>query len=136
MFRRMTPVQTLLKVPTRDYKPGYVQQFNVDLQRELPWGFFVDAAYAGSRGVHLSNPNNVSINNIPDSFYAQAAQQEAADQPVTITQQIPNPFVGITTVSGAKSDAKPDDCCGAAGPSVPRVQRAVLSRGRLLRQQL
>jgi Carboxypeptidase regulatory-like domain len=93
--------------PYRDYKPGYVQQFNVDLQRELPWGFFVDAAYAGSRGVHLANSNNVSINNIPDSFYAQAAQQEAAGQPVTITQKIPNPFVGITTVSGLNPTTSP-----------------------------
>jgi len=98
--------------PYQNYKPGYVQQFNVDLQRELPWGFFVDAAYAGSRGVHLSNPNNVSINNIPDSFYAQAAQQEAAKQPVTIIQQIPNPFVGITTVSGLNPTQNPTIAAG------------------------
>ena len=88
------------EAPYRAYSPGYVQQFNVDVQRELPWGFFVDAAYAGSRGVHLSNSNNVSINNIPDSFYAQAEQQSLAGQPVTITSKIPNPFTGITTVSG------------------------------------
>ena len=98
--------------PYRDYKPGYVQQFNVDLQRELPLGFFVDAAYAGSRGVHLANPNNVSINNIPDSFYAQAAAQEAAGQPVTITQKIPNPFVGITTVSGLNPTQNPTILAG------------------------
>jgi len=98
--------------PYRDYKPGYVQQFNVDLQRELPLGFFVDAAFAGSRGVHLANPNNVSINNIPDSFYAQAAAQEAAGQPVTITQKIPNPFVGITTVSGLNPTQNPTILAG------------------------
>ena len=38
-------------------------------------GIFIDAAYAGSRGVHLSSSNNVSINNLPDSFYAQVQQQ-------------------------------------------------------------
>jgi hypothetical protein len=88
------------EAPYRAYSPGYVQQFNVDIQRELPGGIFVDAAYAGSRGVHLSSSNNVSINNIPDSFYQQAEQQSLAGLPVTITTAIPNPFQGITTVSG------------------------------------
>jgi hypothetical protein len=88
------------EAPYRAYSPGYVQQFNVDVQRELPMGIFVDAAYAGSRGVHLSSSNNVSINNIPDSFYQQAQAQENAGVPVTITTPVPNPFTGITTVSG------------------------------------
>src|ERR1700677_1599349 len=88
------------EAPYRAYSPGYVQQFNLDIQRHPPFGIFVDAAYAGSRGVHLSSSNNVSINNIPDSFYAQAQAQENAGEPVTITTPVPNPFTGITTVSG------------------------------------
>jgi len=88
------------EAPYTAYKPPYIQQFNVDIQRELPNGIFVDAAYAGSRGVRLTNPNNVSINQIPDSFINQAEQQTLAGQPVTITQKIPNPFQGITQVSG------------------------------------
>jgi hypothetical protein len=90
------------EAPYRSYSPGYVQQFNLDIQRELPGGIFVDAAYAGSRGVHLSSSNNVSINNIPDSFYAQAAAQVAANPNATptIITPIANPFSGITTVSG------------------------------------
>src|ERR1700733_9515105 len=90
------------EAPYRAYSPGYVQQFNLDLQRELPGGIFVDAAYAGSRGVHLSRCNNVSTNTLPDSFYAQAAAQVAANPNATptILTSIPNPFSGITTVSG------------------------------------
>jgi hypothetical protein len=93
------------EAPYRAYSPGYVQQFNLDIQRELPGGIFVDAAYAGSRGVHLASSNNVSINNLPDSFYAQAQQQfnESQTDPtvkVSIVQPVPNPFTGITTVSG------------------------------------
>ena len=95
------------EAPYNNYSPGYMQQWNLDLQRQLPWGIFVDAAYAGARGVHLANPNNVSINNIPDSFYAQAQQQTNAGQAVTITTPIPNPFVGITTVSGLNPTANP-----------------------------
>ncbi len=69
-------------------KNGSVQQWNLDVQRELPADFFVDVAYAGSHGVHLPlfNPN---INQIPDSFIRQAAAQAAAGQPVTIAQVVP-----------------------------------------------
>jgi len=55
-------------------KWGYTQQWNFDIQRELPGGFFADIAYAGAHGVHLpqSNPN---INQIPDGFINQARSQ-------------------------------------------------------------
>jgi hypothetical protein len=68
-------------------KYGYVQQWNFDIQRELPGGFFADIAYAGSHGVHLEQ-FNTNVNQIPDRFIAQAAQQAAAGQPVTIAQHV------------------------------------------------
>jgi hypothetical protein len=100
------------EAPYRSYSPGYVQQFNLDIQRELPGGIFVDAAYAGSRGVHLASSNNVSINNLPDSFYAQAQQQFNMQQTdptvkVAIIQPVTNPFQGITTVSGLNPTSNP-----------------------------
>ena len=55
-------------------KYGYLEQYNLDFQRELPWGFFADVAYAGSHGVHLEQ-FNTNINQIPDSVLAQAASQ-------------------------------------------------------------
>ena len=110
------------EAPYQNYSPGYVQQFNLDIQRQLPFGIFVDAAYAGSRGVHLSNPNNVSINNIPDSFYAQAEQQSLANQPVTITQPIANPFVGITTVSPLNPTSSPTILAGQLDRPFPEYQ--------------
>src|SRR5271156_6367421 len=100
------------EAPYRSYSPGYVQQFNLDIQRELPGGIFVDAAYAGSRGVHLASSNNVSINNLPDSFYAQAQAQVNAGQTVAITQQVANPFQGITTVSGLNPTSNPTILAG------------------------
>jgi hypothetical protein len=69
-------------------KYGYVQQWNFDIQRELPGGFFADIAYAGSHGVHLEQ-FNTNVNQIPDRFITQAAQQSAAGQPVTIATKIP-----------------------------------------------
>jgi len=100
------------EAPYRAYSPGYVQQFNLDIQRELPGGIFVDAAYAGSRGVHLASSNNVSINNLPDSFYAQAQAQLNAGLPVSITTKVPNPFTGITTVSGLNPTQNPTILAG------------------------
>jgi hypothetical protein len=72
-------------------KYGYLEQYNLDIQRELPAGFFVDVAYAGSHGVHLEQ-FNTNINQIPDKLIAQAARQFAAGQPVTIaTPLCPKP---------------------------------------------
>ena len=68
-------------------KYGYLEQYNFDIQRELPGGFFADIAYAGSHGVHLEQ-SNTNINQIPDSFIAQAAQQATAGQAVTIAQPV------------------------------------------------
>jgi hypothetical protein len=70
-------------------KSGYVQQWNLDIQRELPGGFFADVAYAGSHGLHLPQTNQPIINQIPDSFITQAQQQFTAGQPVTIAQPVP-----------------------------------------------
>src|SRR6266550_3100853 len=66
-------------------KYGYVEQWNFGIQRELPAGFFIDLAYAGSHGVHLEQ-FNTNVNQIADSFIAQAAQQAAAGSTPTIAQ--------------------------------------------------
>jgi len=79
-------------------KPAYVEQYNLDIQRQLPGGFFADVAYAGSHGVHLANYNpSIVINQIPDSYIAQAAAQYNPNLPnpnqnVAIDQPIPNPL--------------------------------------------
>ena len=41
---------------------GYMQQWNFNIQRELPFGIFVDAAYAGAKGTHLLVRATSSIN--------------------------------------------------------------------------
>jgi hypothetical protein len=89
--------------PYGNPKPGYVEQWNLDIQRQLPGGFFADVAYAGSKGVHLEQ-YSTNINQIPDSFIAQAASQYTpCVQPcnpnanVAIDQPITNPFSGANT---------------------------------------
>ena len=87
-----------VEAPYTNYHPGYVQQFNLNIQRELPWGIFVDAAYAGSRGVHLPNPTQTGIDQIPD--------QDLALQGALVAQ-VPNPFIGIATVSPLNPTTNP-----------------------------
>jgi hypothetical protein len=68
-------------------KYGYLEQYNFDIQRQLPGGFFADVAYAGSHGVHLEQ-FNTNVNQIADSFIAQAASQFANGQTVAIAQPV------------------------------------------------
>ena len=100
-------------------KYGYLEQYNLDFQRQLPGGFFADVAYAGSHGVHLEQ-SNTNINQIPDGFLSQAASQFATGQPVAIAQ----PITGTTTCL-AGQNAVANNCYpfsqalpGSLGPGV------------------
>jgi hypothetical protein len=98
--------------PNKNPKYGYVEQYNLDIQRQLPWGIFADVAYAGSTGVHLEQ-YSTHINQIGDPFVAQAGTQYNAaiagpcanvtpaalqitcgNSFVGINQQVSNPIVG------------------------------------------
>jgi hypothetical protein len=94
--------------PYLNPKYGYVEQYNFDIQRQLPAGFFADVAYAGSHGVHLQQ-YSTHINQIGESFVTAAASQydvaiagpcasnptpACADPFVAIKQQVQNPLVG------------------------------------------
>jgi TonB dependent receptor len=81
--------------PRQNPLPGYVQQYNFGIQRELPGQVFLEVAFAGSHGVHLPQ-YSTHLDQIPDSFIAQAAAQAAAKQPVTIAQSINNPMAGTS----------------------------------------
>ena len=70
---------------TPDNPQGYVQQWNFNIQRELPFGIFADAAYAGSKGTHLP-VGSFQLNQLPDQSLALGA---------ALSQQVPNPFFGI-----------------------------------------
>lgn len=63
---------------------GYVEQWNFDIQRQLPAGFFADVAYAGSHGVHLQQ-YSTNVNQLPDILWSQGA---------ALTTQVANPMVG------------------------------------------
>jgi carboxypeptidase family protein/TonB-dependent receptor-like protein len=113
--------------PYTQQKFGYLQQWNIDVQRQLPWGFFADVAYAASKGVHLPNNTSMQVNQIPDSFIAQAAQQAAAGTTPTIIQTVPNPFVGIGPGTPLSSASVPTIAKGQFDRPFPEYSGVQLS---------
>jgi hypothetical protein len=75
---------------------GYVQQWNFDIQRQLPAGFFADVAYAGSHGVHLEQ-YQTQANQLPDTLWSQGA---------ALTVQVPNPM-GPSTLNPNGTNPNP-----------------------------
>jgi Carboxypeptidase regulatory-like domain len=136
--------------PYLNPKYGYLEQYNVDIERTLPAGFFADVAFAGSHGVHLQQ-YQTNIDQIPDSFVAQAAAQAATGATPTIATLIPNPMAGTSpnaTIGAATIHAGQFDrpypeynglnvngygCCGSSYNSLQAtVQRRFQGGGTLL----
>ncbi len=85
---------------------GYVQQWNFDIQRQLPAGFFADVAYAGSHGVHLEQ-YQTEVNQLPDTDWSQGA---------ALSTQIPDPML----------NANPNPSFG--NPSTGKISAGQLER--------
>jgi len=103
-------VQNFTIADYNDHPFGYVQQWNLNIQRNLPHNFFVSAAYVGSKGTHLALYDS-QIDQIGDNFLGVAAAQCAAQvaitgarcvanaagaPPVGLLQSVPNPFFDPT----------------------------------------
>jgi len=129
-------VQSITEANPSDHTEGYVQQWNLDVQRELPAGFFVSAAYVGSKGTHLAQYSQ-QIDQISDTLLAQAALQVNPSLPnprqnVTLVQPTPNPFF----VNGqALALTGPTTTIGQL-PSVPAVHQLAACRPGVVRQHL
>jgi hypothetical protein len=63
--------------------PGCVQQWNFDIQRQLPKGFFVDAAYAGSKGTDVPGTEAQTLDQLPDKDLSLGT---------ALDNSVPNPF--------------------------------------------
>lgn len=67
----------------------YVQQWNFDIQRQLPGNTLFDIAYAGSKGTHLPM-HDQTLDQLPPWHVPTNAAQVAA-----LTTLVPNPFFGV-----------------------------------------
>jgi len=86
-------VEAITEVDPYRHAEGYMQQWNVSIERQLPAGFSLSAAYVGSKGTHLEQYAQ-QTNQISDTLLGQAAAQFAAggDSAVTLLQSVSNPF--------------------------------------------
>jgi hypothetical protein len=86
-------VQSITEVDRAHHPEGYVQQWNLSVERQLPAGFGLSAAYVGSKGTHLEQYSQ-QTDQISDALLAQAASQFAAagKSAVTLLESMPNPF--------------------------------------------
>jgi hypothetical protein len=74
------------------YPSAYVQQWNFNIQKELPGNFLVDVAYAGSHGVKL--PISLNLAQFPPSLYGSVGD---ATRVADLSTLVPNPFYGTIT---------------------------------------
>ncbi|HKB13013.1 MAG TPA: TonB-dependent receptor, partial [Vicinamibacterales bacterium] len=85
----LTGVGTNISYVDQNGTAPRVQQFSVDLQRELPGAQAVTVSYVGSRGDHLSlggsNDAGVNINQLDPKYMALGS---------ALTATVPNPFFG------------------------------------------
>ncbi len=86
---------------TGDNSVGYTENWNLDIQRQLPFDTMVEAAYVGSHGVHLnkSGENDWNGNQLTTGAMALGTQ---------LQKSVTNPFYGIIK-TGPES-----------GPTIPR----------------
>jgi hypothetical protein len=85
--------------PIRDWDTSpYFQQWSYSIERELPGNSVVEAAYSGSRGVHLGFDTMTNQQRISQSNYSYGAQ---------LNNLVPNPFYGIITDPLATTLNKP-----------------------------
>jgi len=87
-------VQSITEVNRNNHPDGYVQQWNVSVDQQLPGQFSFVAAYVGSRGTHLAQYSQ-QINQISDGLLSAAASEFAhgGKSAVTLLQPTPNPFL-------------------------------------------
>lgn len=98
--------------------PPYVQQWNLDIQRQFPGNTLVDIAYAGSKGTHLPM-HDQTLNQLQPQYLPQTGPTAAATIAM-LTTSVANPFAG--------------NCTGCTGPvqSGGMGTNATVKQGQLL----
>ncbi|MDR3717285.1 MAG: TonB-dependent receptor, partial [Bryobacteraceae bacterium] len=82
---------------TGDNKVGYTQNWDLDIQRQLPFNVLVDASYVGSHGVHLNKAGE-------NDWNGNQLSTAALSLGTALQQSVANPFYGIIT-TGAEASA-------------------------------
>jgi hypothetical protein len=76
---------TSLRAKLTSDENAYTQQWNFNIQQQLPGDMLVDVAYAGLKGTKLPQ-GVVELNQLPDQYLSMGA---------ALLAQVPNPFFGL-----------------------------------------
>ena len=77
--------QDLVSVYHKD-RSAYAQEWNLDVQKQIPGSILIDLAYAGNKGTAL--PVDIQANELPDRYLSMGS---------ALLQQVSNPFFGVVT---------------------------------------
>jgi hypothetical protein len=107
---------------TGDNKVGYTQNWDLDIQRQLPFDILIDAAYVASHGVHLnkSGENDWNTDQLTSAALALGSQ---------LQQSVPNPFYGIITTGPLAAANVPRSYLVAPFPQFTAVDLSYLTGG-------
>lgn len=97
----------------RELGSGYVQQWNIAIQRELTKNMVIEVAYAGSKITHVGIPDTninqltaeqlalgpVLLERVPNPFFGQIPRNSSLGDPTITRAQLLKPFPRFTTVS-------------------------------------
>jgi hypothetical protein len=86
-----------------DGKAPYSQQWNLNLQRELPYNMLVTAAWVGNRIIHLPSQNN-KINQMDPKYLSLGTQLNDVFQPgQTVLDGVPLPYPDFVSDFGGSA---------------------------------
>lgn len=108
-----------------DNKVGYMQNWELDIQRQLPFGLLIDAAYVGTHGVQLNKSGESDWN-------ADQLSPAALALGTQLQQSVPNPFYGIITTGPEATATIPQSYLEAPYPQFTGVDLSYLSGGYAL----
>jgi Carboxypeptidase regulatory-like domain/TonB dependent receptor-like, beta-barrel len=89
----LTQVGANLQSVLQDTVTPWSQQWNLNIQRELPWQMSLEVAYVGTRGLQLSRngEDGLSLNQLHPSYLSLGS---------ALNQLVDNPFFGLGINSG------------------------------------
>ena len=97
----LTAVGTSVGANLYDTPMSYVEQWNLDIQRELPGNIVFDAAYAGNHGLKL--PVNINANTLDTRYYGAPGDATKVAQ---LNALVANPFFGLISPRSALGAAQ------------------------------
>jgi Carboxypeptidase regulatory-like domain len=89
--------------PKSSGRPGIINDYTLNVQRQLPAGFLLDVAYVGNLGTHLGsklqNPNQIPIGYVAQ--YGASTLSSLLSSPAGIASGVAAPFPNFSTALGS-----------------------------------